>query len=89
MIQDKQVALRFESATLELLKARAKAQNRSFNNYILCLCLKDLNDARMYPRVELDEEENDDIRLMAGDGTRTPSEQDLMGDEKLRQIWER
>ena len=75
MIQDRQVALRIDSTTLKLVKARAKMQNRSFNNYILCLCKKDLNEA--------------DIRRMAGDGTKAPSQKELAEDERLRAIWER
>ena len=89
MIQDRQVALRIDSTTLKLLKARAKMQNRSFNNYILCLCQKDLNEAGIFPKVALEEIADDDIRRMAGDGTKAPSQKELAEDERLREIWKR
>ncbi len=64
-------------------------QNRSFNNYILCLCQKDLNEAGIFPKVALEEIADDDIRRMAGDGTKAPSQKELAEDERLREIWER
>ena len=88
MIQDRQVALRIDSTTLKLLKARAKMQNRSFNNYILCLCQKDLNEAGIFPKVALEEIADDDIRRMAGDGSKVPSHKELMMDERGKNIWE-
>lgn len=64
-------------------------QNRSFNNYILCLCQKDLNEAGIFPKVALEEIADDDIRRMAGDGTKAPSQKELAEDERLREIWKR
>ena len=88
MLQDRQVALRIDSTTLKLVKARAKMQNRSFNNYILCLCQKDLNEAGIFPKVDLEKIADDDIRRMTGDGSKVPSHKELMMDERGKNIWE-
>ena len=84
-----QVSLRFDKITLELIKARAKAQNRSFNNYILNLCTKDIIEAEMFPYVKVDEIPDDLIGKLAGDGSKIPTERELIEDERLKRIWER
>ena len=51
--------------------------------------LKQHLKAEMFPKVNPEEIADDDIRRMAGDGTKAPSQKELAEDERLREIWER
>ena len=51
--------------------------------------LKQHLKAEMFPKVDLEKIADDDIRRMAGDGTKAPSQKELAEDERLREIWER
>ena len=51
--------------------------------------LKQHLKAEIFPKVALEEIADDDIRRMAGDGTKAPSQKELAEDERLREIWER
>ena len=49
--------------------------------------LKQHLKAEMFPKVNLEEIADDDIRRMAGDGSKVPSQKELMMDERGKNIW--
>lgn len=50
--------------------------------------LKQHLKAEMFPKVDLEKIPDDDIRRMAGDGSKVPSHKELMMDERGKNIWE-
>lgn len=70
------------------MKMRAKLKHQSLNAYVSELIENDLRNASILPKVKLPAELDEDIRRYAG-SMRSPSEEELSNDERLKRIWER
>lgn len=84
-----QLLLRFDPEIISRLKMRAKILNRSLNNHMLALALKDLQEIQDFPKVTIPDIPDKDLLLMAGEGKHLPSEEELAADEKLAALWRR
>lgn len=83
-----QTAFRLDESMVKMMKNRAKSKGLSVNAYVSELISQDLKSSMSLPTVRIPEQLDSDIMRFSGT-MRTPTEDELASDERLRRIWER
>ena len=84
-----QILLRLEPAIASLVRERARRKKKSVNKYFLSLVMEDLRESNSFPKVSLPQDPDKDLLAMAGDGRNLPTDEELMENVRLAEIWNR
>ncbi|MCQ2139637.1 MAG: hypothetical protein MJZ09_04615 [Bacteroidales bacterium] len=81
-----QTAFRLAPELISMMKQRSRALDISVNTYVTNLIIKDLEESRALPKIDLPKTLDDDILKLSGIIS-CPSQDELDTDERLKRIW--
>ena len=81
-----QTILRIDNALMKKAKAKASAQNQSFNSYVVMLLTKDLSSQDGFPKVKIPTEISDDVKSLGGIAKFEITDRMLEEDDRLAYI---